>query len=470
MLAHSFGIVSKFYVSAHFSLVKWNHSFQADDNFVSLPVELVDTTGLCLLNLNDHCLLEIFSSSSLTLMDLCSVAETCTRFKALAQRSFTKKFCIERNNGDIYKFISKKSRSDITEDEIERILKSFGHNLYAYSSHGEDAIVMNAVPKYCDGGTLKELTFCGMDCTVDFIVKFKSIFRQLFVLTIRECKVHEDISTVQLNFDSLIELNVIRVEGCDAIFKKTFPKLKSFRFDDATCSIGRGDILSMFIGCHPFLSSLRMDRCCLLGNNDLAYTVGNSCNDLVNLTLRNTRKHKTLVNFSKLKDLKQLKVLYISIDPTEFDNLFALLSTLKSLEIVKVFREYSSSCLFSDVDQLIKRPILTELTNLRELHLIGCRRSYQLPWKMLRHLRKLYVFDSTCQTELPYIIDQLENLEELEIGDLRSVLSEEDFVEIVRICKGRPNVLTVKCRMFKSCKYLKNCDENGNVKLINLRS
>lgn len=444
-------------------------SFQTDNNILEFRMELTSTTGSYLQYLNEDCLLEIFSSSSLTLMDMCSVAETCTRLKAITQRVFPKKFCIECNNCGTYKFITKNSSTVKTREEIERILKNFGHYLHTYSSRGEDAVIMNAVSKYCNDGSLKNLTLCEMDCTADLLVKLKTIFQWLFTLSIRECNVRDDITALTLNFDSLTELNVIVVEGCDAILKKTFPKLERFRFSDAVYVIERGDILAKFIGSHPLLRSLHMDRCYLSSRNDLGDTIGSNCNELVELTLRNVYRHKMPVTFSKISNMKRLKMLHMGIDPTEFDNLFSLLSTLKSIEIVKVSREYSTSNILSLVGvQLINRPILMELKHLRELHLIGCCKSRQLPWAMLSHLRKLYVFDSTCPAELPYIVDQLKNLDELEIGDLKSKLSEEDFAQIVEIFKGRPKVLTVKCRMYLN-KNLKNCDENCNVKLINLR-
>lgn len=54
-----------------------------------------DSDGTNLQYLADICIEKIFSMDSLTLIDLCSLAETCTRFRQVTERVFPKKLRIQ---------------------------------------------------------------------------------------------------------------------------------------------------------------------------------------------------------------------------------------------------------------------------------------------------------------------------------------------------------------------------------------
>ena len=130
------------------------------------------------------------------------------------------------------------------------------------------------------------------------------------------------------------------------------------------------------------------------------------------------------------------------------------LQTLNSLETLKVF----------GVDDDLKFiPALSQLKKLRELQLDDCipPRDYS-QFALLSHLTKLSV---SCSYNFVDMIRHLINLEELTFEDTPFSLDKKTFFEIVKIVKGRPNVLTLKCNFNFS---LQNCSENQKVKLLPL--
>lgn len=101
--------------------------FQANDN-QKLPIELTNTTGTYLQDINEDCLIEIFSLKSLSLMDLCSIAESCSRFQLISQRLFPKNLRVYGKGHGLYDVASSEylNNNDLSSQAIERILKNFG--------------------------------------------------------------------------------------------------------------------------------------------------------------------------------------------------------------------------------------------------------------------------------------------------------------------------------------------------------
>ncbi|XP_037027676.1 uncharacterized protein LOC119068249 [Bradysia coprophila] len=389
--------------------------------------ELPNSTRTKLYDLNDDCLLEIFSSNSLSQEDLCSLAETCRRFKKLTQLVFSKEFDIKGLRFDF------QSRNMIRDDETTtyRILKNFGSGLTTLSICGVGPVV-NSVSKYCEAGTLKRLEFRSINVADSFAVALKPIFQKLHTLHITYAPI-ECSENVFVNCDSLTELEITSTPNCSAILKNTFPNLKRFsigrseRFQDYFSladldEFTNSDTLFTFIGRHGCLKVLTLNAGCVYRNCNFTDVIGKSCTGLEELTLRNFYSYDSPSKFTQLQGLTKLRMLDIDvrlINPKQFKS---ILTALKSLETVKLSR----MCMF-DVGIVHVLPSLSKLKNLRELHLIKCRRgiaiasNHPISWTMLSQLKKIHITESNSVSRYSTaeILNQLTNLEELVVDNVR---------------------------------------------------
>lgn len=406
------------------------------------PVSPITATSLY--QLNDDCLLEIFSSNCLSTLDLCSLAETCTRFKRLTQGAFPREFKVivgsecGYNNTREYKFQSKNYSSSSSVNDVVRILTNFGSHLSALTMHGNDSTVTDVVSKYCDDGSLKRMEIFDMGIIEDVSVKFKKIFYHLEALSFNGAhKDHEGLrgTNIPLNCDSLLELEIMCVNGCSAILSNTFPNLERFCFQQY--HIGETDIVLEFIGRHKSLRALEWHTgFSIIFRNNFARAINNCCKELQKLTLKSFQRNN-IINLSELRGLTKLTMLDVEI-LHENHQLSELLPALKSLEILKM----SNMMVEADV-----MDSLTELKHMRELNLVGCTCRYNL-WPVLP-LTKLRLIDHTFfKSEFFELIPQLPNLEELEIYSWETdfVMSERLYAKIGEIVNQRPNELKLKCR------------------------
>lgn len=335
--------------------------------------------------------------------------------------------------------------------DVERILKNFGSCLSLFTIHRSNTIVNDLVAKHCGGGTMKRLEIFTPDCTGDLKLKFSSIYKHLLVLSIRECSTYWDRACQQFNCESLVELNIVKVKECDAfLHRNTFPTLERLTFEQSADSNDWDNNqpslhLSKFIERHGRLRVL--DLKCDNRKQYFDLAIG-SCKELKELTLRRFYNGR--------------------IFDDQNAHINSLLHASKSLEIVHFKCSYYR--IFQDEDASVVLA-LSQLQNLREVHLTDCQfKSTQ--WKSLNRLRKLKITKELHRkvTDLPFIISQLTNLEELEIhvNTIAPALSEKDFTDIANIVDGRTNVLTLKCTFSFSDNFMKNCNVYQNVKLIKL--
>lgn len=426
-------------------------------------IEMSNTAGMHVQDLNEHCLLTIFSNDALSAMDLCSLAETCKRFKRLTQRAFPKEFGIARTgySDDIYFFGSNKRSKFYNEKDVERILRHFGFRLSTLSINESNQTVVDLVAKHCGNVTLKRLEIHGMKGTEQ--LQLKSISQRVLGLSFMGCDFF--VTPSHICFDTLIELELINSIGCTAILEKYFPNLQRFIFRCYLRSTDNSDNsspMTAFIGRHKCLRLLTLSGSEKYYNSELIDTIC-QIEDLEELTLRWVKKPFHIFHRMSLPKLKQLDV-NISFD--NYNQVIALLQASPSLERLIL------SCL-DDVSPHVFE-VLSQMQNLSELTLAFYPFEH-IPWKMLTKLKKLSLFAHVrangASENFLNLIRELENLEELEFyatGD-GFVLSESDFAEVVRMVEPRPNVLTLKCDYidnFDDMNMSKNCDEK--VKLINL--
>lgn len=418
--------------------------FQADDQN-DAPIN----SDSQLLHINDDCLMEIFAVKSLTPMDMCALAQTCTRFKQIIERIFPKVFDI-RFNDDHHEINSKYSsvRGNKAAD-IEHILRNFGSFLSEIAvstaadrrtSEERAVFVLNLVAKCCVDAlsTLRiGSTYAYFEIPVVLTVQLKPIFRRLQLLELVKVSVVDD-ATLFADFDSLVELRVIHVRYCDAILENVFPQLKRMTFVD-TCRKSFNIVrkLTAFIARSTSLKTLDLDfsvdeKWKQIIVPDIVQAIGNSCSELERLSFHMVRLKATdLLPLRALKSLKSLKLLWVSCDDLTF---------------------------------------IASMTQLHELHLCYCilpKNVHQ--FTHLTHIRKLHiVFPIDSKSfDVVDVVRRLTNLDELTVRVREVLLDEKTFSQIVRVCCGRPKRLTLKCK-FDSFDSWNKCDINQNVRLMRL--
>ncbi|XP_037043928.1 uncharacterized protein LOC119079930 [Bradysia coprophila] len=459
-------------------LLVYNQYISSLDNNVTvlpiMPIQLTNTTVTYLDHLNEYCLLEIFSCKSLTLMDLCSIAETCTRFKQITQRVCPKEFAIKwwlppkkwRNLPQKYEFKSKNYQHLYTLQEIERIVKNFGAHLSELKIH-DQLDVVRWVAEHCGNSTLKCLKF-----EIDGVcIHMNWIFHwlpSLGRLTLKDCELLKDVSSPDLNFDSLIELKIDSSSGCVTLLKHTFPNLERFTWSRSymytSDSNNNCDVLYKFIRRHGNLKGIAVSDYSV-SSIGLFHVIDSSCKELVELSIGYLMSSKLWFDFTTLGIVAKLKTLDLNLGFEKYCPYMQLLQALQSVQTIKIW------CISNAVVSRQIFDILSKLRNLRELYLSSCVLNW-IPWEILTQLRKVCLPYFVDRDNLLNIIRHLINLEEIECqfdwseSEIVYYLSEEYFLEIVKIVEQRKHVLTIKSR----CNFVfdKNCDKNRKVKLIKL--
>lgn len=165
---------------------------------------MIYITGTTFNDLNDYVILQILLMESLSLMDLCSLAETCTRLKRLVEPLFPSEFGIRAESVHKYQIESESFPViDGTADDVERILKNFGSRLSTLSVKRND-VLLHMAAKYCgdEDGTLTKMEMIKLKNGPE--PKFEPIFRRLQDLRIIDCEfINCTASPADINFDSL---------------------------------------------------------------------------------------------------------------------------------------------------------------------------------------------------------------------------------------------------------------------------
>lgn len=250
----------------------------------SIESTTVKLNHIHLLDLNEDCLLKIFAK--LDLIDLCSLAQTCTRFQwTLVQHLVPK--------GIRFHEIDQAENCLVrtyTPKEVNRIFKNFGSLLSEVSIDGLDDvgnIELNLLAQHCSD-CLKRLLIRDNELSKDLTVKLKPIFVHLQSLVLDFVTVPDD-STLFAGLDSLIELRVCWVENCGAILHNVFPNLIKFKYEKRRLSQTVRypyyeqtlKALTTFISQHRVLKALDLNFACDRNAKvTLFQVICHSCNEL----------------------------------------------------------------------------------------------------------------------------------------------------------------------------------------------
>ncbi|XP_037037774.1 uncharacterized protein LOC119075441 [Bradysia coprophila] len=434
------------------------------DNMV--PIEMTNKTGTNLADLNEYCLLDIFSCDYLTPADLSSLADTCKRFKQIAERVFPKQFGIISEKYLIGRETSDSKSKYFRQKSIESILKNFGFRLSTFKLDETNEDVVSLIAKYCSKVHLTRLEIHGMKSIEGVRLQLQSIFNRLLKLSVNNCDFRG--TSPDITCDALIELRITESTGCGPILTKTFPNLERFiyRYDSMWSKISDDNtsIIVAFIENHRHLKTLQLIGSSIYCNSELVDAIGNSGQELEVLTLQSLMRPKISFDVPNLLSLPKLWRLDLDINFENYNQIIALLQASPVLREVKLYFEVEIPVQVFDS--------LAQQQHLRELILYYYSFD-RIDWSMLTQLRKLVLFTLVSKfgpVDLLKIVRQLTNLEELRVDDYKGsdafLLSERDFDRIVRIVERRSNVLTLKCR--HEFKLSENCEKNRKVKLLKI--
>ncbi|XP_037037791.1 uncharacterized protein LOC119075455 [Bradysia coprophila] len=399
------------------------------------PIKSTNITGTQITDMNDDCLVYIFSSQSLDLLDLCSIAETCTRFQLITELIFPKKLALERN-GPYVVDAEKYFGQHLEEHDVKRVLTNFGFVVSDFSISERisrckrerdslDCVFMDAVTRH-HFDSLKSLHIYGFKLPDICTDQFKEMFKRLQLLELQWVSTSD--ATLFDGLHSLVDLRVMQVENCGAILEKVFPALERFTYFTThlrhTITIRRTKLVQSFDKLMTFVArhhDLKVIDLCFYSDNKsfiiLLETIGNSCKNLVELWIRVVLSTFTSAHLKSLHAFKSLRTLGL----------------------------FEVSC--------GNFQFISALTELRELHLSGC--SLPGDFDVLSGLTKLVIDGCTTSDrfDLIQMIGRLGKLEELTISyfhiqSTKFQLSRNAFDQIGTIVMDRPQVLTLKCEFY----------------------
>ncbi|XP_037031225.1 uncharacterized protein LOC119070828 [Bradysia coprophila] len=407
---------------------------------VKLPIELTNTTGTYLTDLNDDCLYEIFSRTSLNIMDLCSVAETCTRLKAIATRIFTK----------LHKSCKFNEMSLQTIHEMRRMLINFGSSItdltigpsYELEQHydGIAARVLDLVIRCCSK-TLESLRLKDFQISDHLIGKLRPMFAKLKLLHIDDGYIGDG-KQLFANCASLIELKVTNWENDEngMIFENKFPKLERFKYKRSHDDYDDYD-LETFVSNHKGLKALSM------GNfhadcSSLLPVIAKNCTDLEKLNITGHHYDSPYNYVEALKSLltlKKLTKLKIKCDKENVTKFLKELPQLSSLEYLELWFAQSDA-------EFI--PALSELKNLKVLRLRDCNHLKNVD--ALANLDKLTELSILIpsptaivdiEIDIVALVKRLTDLKKLTIGLHSITVDRQMFLRLVSVVRERPGRL-----------------------------
>lgn len=299
-------------------------------------------------DINDDCLLKIFRMLSLD--DLLWVADTCSRFRALAVRAF--KLSHSRRYIDFNEWCNVETKTfDMLP--ITRLLTKFdslitGIECIQYDSHIRNQCqdILNAILMYCYDGNLKRLKLVGLWIDGVSTAKLPSLCANLEALELRHCTLDTAFSNQLFsNCNKLTNLNIdFSILEANA-FDSFHPQLQTLRL------YGKINEITKVEKFQKGQNELRVLK--IQGRTVLSYEIFNAisdvcCGNLISLTIEH------LIFLDDRSNLK-LRKLFNNVESLEMINVFlntdgALFLECKKLHTLKFRSAYNFYKTFKDTN------------------------------------------------------------------------------------------------------------------------
>lgn len=402
---------------------------------IELPIELTNRTGTNMLDMNDDCLYEIFSPKLMSIMDLCSVAETCSRLKQIANRNFTR----------AYKCCNFNELSLKTIHEVRRFLINFGSLITELTIksdlNGMSVRILDLVIRYCKN-TLESLTLKQYEITEYLTAKLRPMFSNLKKIHLENCSLYGDGQKLFANCGSLIELKAIQLDHEDddgIILENVFPKLERFVLEQTYFNNDDSE-LNLFVSRHEGLKELSLKGI----DNDrptLLTAIANNCKSIEELRIESAASdareypseyEKELQSILTLNNLKKLQIECARVNVTKF---IQELPKLNSLEFLELYHAHADEGLI---------PALAQLKNLNVLRLSHCKDlKYLKPLGDMKQLNELSIRLHHSIDEITFdlvqMIKGLVNLKKLTFESNGTFdLDKRMYLRIVDVVRERP--------------------------------
>lgn len=381
-----------------------------------LKHELTEATTF--LSLNDDCLYEIFSS--LDTVDLCSLAVTCSRFKDIAERIF-----------------SKTGKLSIVErwDDSRLILATFGSliselRIGGRFSNKKNIHLLNLATGCCSDN-LETLILYDIVIPRWLMFKLKPLLKNIKTLLIEYCTIKSVDKEFFASCESLVQLKVNRPKSGEEefIIENTYPKLERLAFypdDDSD--------LEEFIKRHPNLKSL-----CLWCHRSVWPTIADDCKQLEEFHIGcECDEVKYFETFKRLSNLDHLRTLNVDLDGQNAQRVTTVLKELRSFKSLHCLELKNA-----EVDDAGFIPALLQLTRLQILRLYDCGGLLNLRGLGgLNHLTELTVdsvdSNENVGSELVDMIKRLVNLQFLHFKNENFKLDTQLYMKIADVVRARP--------------------------------
>lgn len=182
-------------------------------NFCDVTVIVKPAPKMDLLTLNDFCLIQIFRQ--LTMLDLCSVADTCGRFSPIAPLAINKSNNVISNlNGRL------------ENHELAKILKKYGNYIVQLDvkNHTNSEQLSNLIASHC-GEELRSLKLIHFRFHKELVPQLLQIFTNLEALRLWGTKI--DFGDILFpECPQLVDLKLADAKIPSSLFQHYYPKLK----------------------------------------------------------------------------------------------------------------------------------------------------------------------------------------------------------------------------------------------------
>lgn len=414
---------------------------QVEEDLNNLFHNPYESTRTAILNLDDECILEIFSR--LPLLMLCNVRDTCQRLRTLADFYFATmhkslNFGCRSIKGPQFKLF--------TQDETKSILSSFGHHIEALIIHADlfaakPDEVLQTLNDFCDNRRLCHLKLIKFAFDETIIDSCDRLFANVEKLTIDKCFADDEIfEKLFRKCTSMRYLELMRQFNIDGrCLAHTYPMLDGFSLISNNNFDPR--LVNSFMAKNPQLKVLKMIGCNFV-DDEIFETIADNLVLLESLSIRmvhvTSNFETNLMNLLRLQHLRELEF-NCGVQPIEsFVNglamtnrieafgissaeltgeLCAAICNLKNLQLLKLIS------IFDTQQSRSITSIAIQLTQLKELHVVEC---------------EPITFD-----EMVEFIERAPRLEKLVINQCCNMVpfNGSQFIQLADACQKRINKL-----------------------------
>lgn len=390
---------------------------------------LTNITCTHLLDLNYDCLREIFSL--LSIVDLCSLAQTSKHLKWIAVEIFTRKYA-DFKYGNMWSH---------TVAEVKQIFHNFGSlitKLYIHlprsilDDYKEPLCPLELVAKYCSNLVSLNISFRVL--FTEQSVTLKPVLNKLQKLTFSTRNMRDAIPDLFANCESLVEFYLECDTERDVISGNVFPKLQRLK-----CFFGRSFFIShddweKFIPRHKNLKDFKIY--CRSDCTFLFPLIAENCKELEEFEARSAGKvspAKFEMAVQSLLTLTSLRKLDIECGEKDVTKFVQSLASFKSLEYMRL-------CGFrSDNSEIVQH--ISRLHTLRILLLL-CKVPLDnidllSNLDQLTQLTICYSDKTKVDFDLVNFINRLINLERLHLW-MNFRVDRKMYLKIVEVVRRRP--------------------------------